>query len=117
VDTVSSHFRGVLKRAQAAHTASFFCQTWDVGETDRLVYEREMHSPLALGNDYGPVARVRLTVTMEPGTVLRDVPAGARPTAWVLGRVVKLSGCDQGTVVVEIKPMAILKRTDDDSQQ
>jgi ABC-type phosphate/phosphonate transport system substrate-binding protein len=117
VDTVSSHFRGVLKRAQAAHTASFFCQTWDVGETDRLVYEREMHSPLALGNDYGPVARVRLTVTMEPGTVLRDVPAGARPNAWVLGRVVKLSGCDQGTVVVEIKPMAILKRTDDDSQQ
>jgi hypothetical protein len=124
---VSSHFRGVIKRAE--HDASFFRQAWkvvddngaepkwvDQGKADlgkdgnryaRLVCEREMHSPVALGTESGSVNRVRVIVVMPKGAGLRHV-SGQDVNAWVLGTVPDWT-TTEGTLEVIVKPMAVLK--------
>jgi ABC-type phosphate/phosphonate transport system substrate-binding protein len=109
---VSKHFGEVLKKATRG--ASFFCQTWVVRQSDgRLVCEGEMRSALMLWHEHGsaPASKVRLEVVVPGDTPAAPWPVGSPFQAWVLGKIAKWS-IEHGTLVVHVKPLAILKSHD-----
>jgi hypothetical protein len=108
---VSTHFRGVIKRA--TRDASLFRQTWTVcedGTAARLDYEGEMASPLLLRNQNGsaPASRVRVEVNLPSGAVLSGTSADTPLRAWVFGKILNWS-VEQGVVSLQMRPIAILR--------
>ena len=108
---VSTHFRGVIKKA--THDASLFRQTWTVreqGTPARLDYEGEMGTPLVLRNQNGaaPATRVRVEVHLPSGAVLSGTSADTTLRAWVFGKILNWS-VEQGIVSLQIRPIAILR--------
>jgi hypothetical protein len=108
---VSTHFRGVIKKA--TRDASLFRQTWTVrepGTPARLDYEGEMASPLLLRNQNGsaPASRVRVEVNLPSGAVLSGTSADTPLRAWVFGKILNWS-VEQGVVSLQMRPIAILR--------
>jgi hypothetical protein len=108
---VSTHFRGVIKKA--THDASLFRQTWTVheqGTPARLAYEGEMATPLLLRNLNGAAvaSKVRVEVNLPSGASLSGIPADATLQAWVFGKILNWS-VEHGVVSLQMRPIAILR--------
>jgi ABC-type phosphate/phosphonate transport system substrate-binding protein len=110
---VSSHFRGVVKKA--ARDASLLWQTWTIepGTPGRLVFEGQTRATLMVTGQSGS-ARVR-TVRLEvpvPATGIAACPGETTLRAWVLGKVLT-SSVEGDVLALHVKPIAVLRDCDD----
>ena len=109
---VSTHFRGVIKKA--THDASLFRQTWTVrepGTPARLDLRGRDDAPRCCcrnQNGSAPASRVRVEVSLPPGAVLSGSSPDATLRAWVFGKILNWS-VEHGIVSLQIKPIAILR--------
>ena len=115
---VSSHFRGVIKKA--TREASLFRQTWNVrepGRPRRLVYEGELRSALLLRDDNGSAHGEQGapgSAACRPTRCCPRIVGDTTLRAWVFGKILNWS-VEHGALSLHVKPIAILK--DDADQQ